>query len=401
MKQLRNLINGILYKIAPVKKNRIVFTSLNGQYSDSPKAISSAINSLFPNYQIVWLVKKSVLNEVPKSYTAIDINSLKASYYAGSAGIVIDNVYADSAFTINKNDKTGLVRVKILLWLKSKKMQHVYSTWHGSPMKKMSIDQVDSHVAHFLCNRMTMILGDQYTLDIMKRLTFNKIEMLLLGSPRNDILFSDEHYNTVKERLNLSGKKVVLFAPTFRSRLNENDDYLARSGLSQIEQINFNELLETLSQKFGGEWVFICRFHYHVAEKVNWNEIDSKYGGKVINGNSLQDMADYLACTDVLISDISSCMFDFALTKRPCFCFFPDRDLYENKERGLYVKLDSLPFPVAEDYKTLISEIIQFDDQAYKKNINDLMKSFGFISDKNSAKKIANYVVEREKNIAN
>lgn len=399
MELIRNLIKGIVYKTAPIKQKRIVFSSLNGQYSDSPKAISSTIKSLFPEYQIVWLVNNSIIHELPENYVAIDIKSIKAAYYAGSASIVIDNVYAENAVTIYENDNTGLLRAKIYLWLRSKKKQNIYSTWHGSPIKRMGIDQVNSRVKYFLCNRMTMVLGDQYTLDIMRRLTFNKMEMKLLGTPRNDILFSNNVYS-IKKKLNIIGKKVILFAPTFRNKLFENDDYLQRSGLNQIEKINFNELLDRLSKKFGGDWIFICRFHYHVAEKVDWDKIYNISDGKVINGNILQDMADYLACADVLLSDISSCMFDFALTEKPCFCFFPDRTLFENNERGLYVNLESLPFPIAEDYNTLIDEIIHFDDENYRLKVKEFKKKYGLVDDGHSAERFAIYITEQDKHNA-
>ncbi len=398
MNVFKQIINGLIYKIAPIKSNRIVFTSLHGQYSDSPKAISVEFHKSYPHFEIIWLLNQAKINEIPEYVTAVDINSIKAHYYSGSSKIIIDNVYAENAITIYDNDTKAIIRAKIFLWLHRKRKQLIFTTWHGTPIKKMGIDQINNHISDFICNKMTMILGDQYTLNIMKRLTFNRIDMNLLGTARNDVLYDQDHSLMIRKRLGLDNKKILLFAPTFRSgELQSNGRYIERSGLDQINDIDFDELFRILSKKFGGEWVFICRFHYHVAEKVDWKDIEERHNGRVINGNTLQDMADYLSCADILISDISSCMFDFALTKRPCFILFPDKEQFESNERGLYINLDSLPFPFAVNNIELLSNIENFDDLKYKSKLCTITETFGFVNEGNSSEKIVNYIVEKSR----
>ena len=48
------------------------------------------------------------------------------------------------------------------------------------------------------------------------------------------------------------------------------------------------------------------------------------------------------AGADVLILDYSSLMFDFALTKKPCFLYVPDLDEYIENDRGLYFYINEL-----------------------------------------------------------
>lgn len=395
---IKKVINGFIYKLSPIKANRIVFSSLEGQYSDSPKAISESFHNMHPNFQIVWLLKKENFKKAPEYVTAIDINSILAHYYSGSAKIVIDNVYAENAITIFDNNIKATLKAKVHLWFHRKKKQLIFSTWHGTPIKKLGIDQVNNHITDFCCNKITMILGDQYTLDIMRRITFNRMEMQLIGTARNDILFKKEYAQSIKKKLGLQGKKIVLFAPTFRgSGLQFSDRDIEKSGLDQINSIDFDELFRVLSEKFGGEWVFVCRFHYHVAEKVDWGKIQAQYNGQVINGNILQDMADYLSCADILVSDVSSCMFDFALTQKPCFTFFLDKEYYENSERGLYINLEDLPFPFAENYDELLSNIKDFDNSTYKAKLSANREVFGFVDEGNSAEKIINFILDRLK----
>lgn len=52
MSKLKYLIGLFLYKMAPIKKNRFVFTSFNGHYSDNPKAISEKLHELYSDYEI-------------------------------------------------------------------------------------------------------------------------------------------------------------------------------------------------------------------------------------------------------------------------------------------------------------------------------------------------------------
>ena len=100
-----------------------------------------------------------------------------------------------------------------------------------------------------------------------------------------------------------------------------------------MNDLDIDRILSTLSKKFGGEWVFIVRFHYHVEKAINWDKLHEKYGEKIINGNKSEDIMDYLVCCDALMTDISSCIYDFSLTNKPSFSYFPDFNHYANDER--------------------------------------------------------------------
>ena len=188
---------------------------------------------------------------------------------------------------------------------------------------------------------------------------------------------------------------MVLFAPTFR---NDGKDVegknIQRSGLNQISGIIFDELFASLKKRFGGEWIFVCRFHYHVSNLVDWDELENKYPGKVVNGNNSSDMAEYLKCTDVLITDASSSMFDFALTYKPCFLFFPDIDNYSNKERGTYIDPYSLPFKTSKSFKALVEDIEMFDYERYKFQVDKLLSNLGNTDDGHASERIAKYIYE-------
>ena len=105
-------------------------------------------------------------------------------------------------------------------------------------------------------------------------------------------------------------------------------------------------------------------------------------------------MAEYLACADVLLTDASSAMFDFSLTKRPCFLYFPDLEYYENKERGFYMPISSLAFPVATTFAGVLRQIEGYDEQAYLEKVDKQMEDFGYVDDEQSSQRIIEFILE-------
>lgn len=394
MNKIKLLLGLCIYKIAPVIKNRYVFTSFNGHYSDNTKAISIKLHEMDEHAEIIWLVDESHKNDVPEYAKTIDIHSLKSFWYRGTATTQIDNVYGFRAlFKMSESKRQNFV-LKLISFLCSKKRQPIFTTMHGTPMKRLGRDQIGNVVLDMYCSNTYLLVGDKLTADVLQRVTFNKIPISVLGSPRNDILFQDVEGKRVQLGLP-TDKKILLFAPTFR---NDGRDVegknIYRSGLNQLSEIDFEQLFETMSRKFGGEWVLVCRFHYHVANMVNWDELNTKYPGKFINGNQYDDMADYLACTDVLMTDSSSCMFDFCHTLKPCFLYFPDLENYRSNERGFYIDIEDLPFPTSVKFDKLIQDIENFDQNEYEDGVGKLLTSIGSQNDGNASKRVVERIFE-------
>ena len=387
-------------RLSKTEKGLWVFTSFEGHYSDNPKYISQKLHEKAPDIKIVWLVKKHVLPSLPDYVKGVDIDSGEAEIYRGRAEVVIDNVYGGRSFQRMSNSLGAKFKGFVFKALTNKKSQHTYTTWHGTPLKRMGRDQIGNTIYSFSCPHTTMMLGNKFTLDIMQHLTFNKIRMELIGTPRNDILFADASAaESMREKLGLpQDKKILLYAPTFRNDGKDTDGKnVQRIGLDQLNEIDFDKLFATLSDKFGGEWVFVCRFHYHVAKMVDWEGLNKKYEGKFINGNDHDDMSEYMLCADILMTDASSCMFDYSVTGKPCFVYFPDLDNYKNKERGFYMDIEELPFPVAVSFDELAENISSFDGQAYVAAIKAMHEKFGYVDDANSSERIVNYILGEQK----
>ena len=96
-----------------------------------------------------------------------------------------------------------------------------------------------------------------------------------------------------------------------------------------------------------------------------------------INGNACEDMAEYLLAADALLTDYSSSMFDFMLTGRPVFLYTPDIADYRDGERGFYLDVDTLPFPISQTPSGVIDNIRRFDKTAYAKATDDFLALIG------------------------
>lgn len=395
MNRIKKIIGLLISKIAIIKKNRIIFMSYNGAYNDSPKYI---FEEMMNNQKVecVWLVNNKNVSLLPPNTKYAIIDTLKAHYYIGSAAIIVDNNYGTKCVKLESNKLFSKIAFNIDKKIRFKKKQKTYSTWHGTPLKKMGVDQLNSKIVDFECKNMTMLFGNKYTLKIMKHLCFDRINTKLIGTPRNDILFINDRkkIDNYKKKLELPiDKKIILFAPSFRTDSNKIDN-IDRSGLNQINSLDFDKLFKSLNKKFGGEWIFVCRFHYHVSNNIDWNSIEKKYKGMIINGNKYSEMSEYLLCSDILISDTSSCLFDFSVTNRPSFIYFPDYEYYSKIERGLYLDVNELPFPFSTDNEQFIKTIDCFDYDKYYKEINKMKSELEFEEDGNATKKITEYILE-------
>lgn len=393
-------IRKIFFKFLPVKKSRFFFTSFNGHYSDSPKRLSEEIHQLDNSIEIIWGLEKQRFEEVPNYVKKVAIDSPQADYYYHTSHFLIDNSFGNKLTMQIFPGKKEKLKFRIKKFLTNKKKQFVFTTWHGTPLKKMGRDQIGFNVIEFDCPNTEMMLGNEYTLNIMNHISFEKIKMTLMGTPRNDILFNidNKKIKKIKQELGLpENKKILLFAPTFRSDSNDGENKnILRSGINQLNEFNIAELLSNLSSKFSGDWVIVCRFHYFVEKMVDWKALDVQSEGKIINGNDYDDMSKYLACSDILMTDASSSMFDFAITKRPCFLYFPDVEFYKNEERGFYVPIEKLPFPLVTTFEELMNSVQKFDHAAYVSEVEKLLVDFNYVDEKEATTKMAKYILSKK-----
>ena len=142
----------------------------------------------------------------------------------------------------------------------------------------------------------------------------------------------------VKEKVysfyNLSEEtKTVVYAPTFRVDWS-----------LEPYSVDYVRLKKACEERFGGKFVVLVRLHPNIAAKSE--ELGITYNDEIINATYYPDMQELLCACDIVISDYSSLMFDFALSYKPCFQYATDIDAYKG-DRNFYFDLSDMPFPMA------------------------------------------------------
>jgi CDP-glycerol glycerophosphotransferase len=244
--------------------------------------------------------------------------------------------------------------------------QTYLQTWHGTPLKRLGCDisedtsgtaglsVADIHRRYVAEGaRLTWLLSpSRYTSEKLASafdLTSSGREQAIIetGYPRNDFLhtFTSGDVERIKERLGVpSGKKVVLYAPTWRE-----DQHSVGVGYTFENEVDFRALRTAL----GDDHVVLFRTHCLVSSRLDL----SAHGGFVIDVSRVDDVNDLYVISDALVTDYSSVFFDYANLRRPTVFFMRDLERYAGQTRGLYLGLEDLPGPVVDTTEGLIDAL--------------------------------------------
>lgn len=344
----------IIMRIFPIRENKIVCCNMKGKrYGDNPKYIADELLRRNLDYEIVWLMKSMENVELPKGIRPVKYTPVLIAYHLATAKIWIDS-----------NTKP--------LGVRKRKGQYYIQTWHGSyGLKKMYGDIPDKmnlfdkrNIQYNSKIQDLFVSNSDFYSEIYRRAFWYSGEILKCGSPRNDIFFTENQQCLLRVQtfFKIKDKKIALYAPTYRNDF-DTDAY----------HLDFERLRENLSKRFGGEWVILVRLHPH-------NMMDAEkfldYTDTIINATGYSVMQELLVASDILISDYSSCMFDFVTTKKPCFMYASDAEKYK-KEHDFYFNIYELPFPLAENNDEMEKKILQFDYDLYQKALENMFDKVG------------------------
>ena len=363
-------ISHFLFNLLPVKKGKIVFRSFSKSYGCNPKYIAQEVLKQKLPYEIVFIAKKGQEKSFPKGINVVT-SKIKEYFALSTANVIVANSRIGNYF---------------LKGFKKKKNQLYIQTWHGSlGIKKMEAD-CDNLSAKYVQEAKIDSANIDYLLSNSKWLTdtynssfFYDGKIIETGNARNDIFFTSNKdiRQKVCEYFGIKGNmKICLYAPTFRDDKNL-DCY----------SINYKKLLQTLNEKFGGNWIAISRLHPNLSKLKNViPQIEGVY-----NGGKYPDIQELLVAADIMITDYSSCMFDFMISEKPAFIFATDIEKY-NTDRGFYYTLETTPFAIADNNQKLIRNISTFDEKRYQEAVKKFLKEKGCADKGNAAKQIVDLI---------
>lgn len=360
--------------IFPIKNNRIVFNSYSGrQYSCNPKYITEYLMCHYPNkYDIIWafrdIKKFSYLKE--RGVKIVKYSSLKRFYYEATAKISINNIGSFSWFPVRENQ------------------EHI-NTWHGGyHIKKVGLqedtnDNLMKKSIQASTDWTTALISTSRTYDQVaanKDLGFHR-ETLHIGYPRNDIIFRQKNHEVdlkakVCDWLGISvSNYLILYAPTYRERSNLN-----------FVNPDYQKIREVISDKLGVNVTIISRMHHFMKQNIG-SDI-------TVDGTDYPDMQELLAVSDILITDYSSCIWDYAITKRPIYIYAPDFQDY-SEDRGYHVNPSLIGFSFAKTNEELIANMLSVDDKIAENQANKFLEKNGSYENGNACKKIYDYMLEK------
>lgn len=370
---LRALIYSFFRRF-PIKRKKLLFIGYYGaQYGCNPKYISEYLVSHHSDdVDVVWAFTdpdKHVISGIQK----VRFGSVQYLKMLATCRVIVSNYRLTTDF--------------------KKRSDQVYiQTWHSSlRLKKIEGDAEEALPEHYVkmakhdsAQTDYVIAGCQMSHKTFAESFWYNGAILDIGTPRNDVLFYPdlERSEIIKKRLNIEiNKRIVLYAPTFRKN-NKTDCY----------NLDISHITSNLSSRFGGDWVVLLRLHPHLVNCELFKGNDD-----VIDVTRYDDIQELLMISDVLISDFSSLIFDFAISNKPVFLYAADFEEYCRNDRSLYFNIDELPFSIATSNNQLSDNIKAFDYDNYKGGLAKFNKKVGSYEDGTASSLISQLIIEMTK----
>ncbi|MEU9479745.1 CDP-glycerol glycerophosphotransferase family protein [Streptomyces sp. NPDC048191] len=301
----------------PLDPNLAVYCAYWGRgYACNPAAIHAKARELAPHIRSVFLVEADQAHAMPKDVDFAVIGSRRYWEVLARATYLINNAnFADAVVK-----RPGSVHLQ---------------TQHGTPLKKMGIDQAAYPVVAAATGSFARLLArvdrwdfnltsNRHSTEMWERAFPGSHEILEYGYPRNDVYCTAtaEDVRRIRRELGVpEGKTAVLYAPTHR-------DYHTgfETGLD----------LETFAEQAGEDVVVLLRAHYF------YDRGGRRSTGRIIDVTSHRSSEEVCLAADALITDYSSIMFDYANLDRPIVVYADDWEVYR-EVRGVYFDLMELP----------------------------------------------------------
>jgi CDP-glycerol glycerophosphotransferase len=333
-----------LLRSAPLR-DQVLFISWKGkQCGDNPLGIAEELRRRGDDREHLWAVTDWSV-PVPEGGTAV-LRGTQEYYEA----------LARSKYLISNDDMQAPFR--------KRDGQFYLQTWHGTPLKKIGFDIANpqfisgtayfDHLAQDIAQWDLLLSPNPFSTPVMRGAFRYDGEIGEYGYPRNDLLCRSDAAEVaarVRDRLGLPpGKRVVLYAPTWR------DNQVYANGRRYRFDMRLD--LERAWSELGEDHVFLIRGHHHMADDVP----AGMRPGFAVNVSAYPDITELYLVSDVLVTDYSSTMFDYAVTGRPMLFFTYDLADYRDNLRGFYFDFEAeAPGPLLATSAEVIAAVRDVD----------------------------------------
>lgn len=293
---------------------------------------------------------------------------------------------------IQKLAQSGIIflddHAVVLNWLKLSKDTKLIQLWHAGAGFKSSGYSRWGHKGGpgaASCHRQYTfgIAGSKNIAPFFSEVWgINDEQVLPTGMPRMDKFLREDYREQKTKELYekypiCKGKKVMLYAPTYRGRGKKEAYY-------PYKRIDFQGLYEAC----GDEYVVLFKMHPWVKGNV---PIEDAYKDKFLDVSKYLNINDLFYITDLLVTDYSSNIFEFSLMKKPMLFFAFDKTQYAFS-RGFHRDYEkSAPGKVCYTFEELL-EAFRNQDFEYEKVEEYIRYHFDYI-DSNASDRVIDWLV--------
>jgi CDP-glycerol glycerophosphotransferase len=337
-----------VFRRLPVQRGLVVFESHMGkQYSDSPRyiyeaAVEAGLDQL--GVRPVWSYARRT-DGFPTDCRLVRRDSWRYVHDMARAELWVDN--QGFPRTYSRRPETTYVQ-----------------TWHGTPLKRMGFDSPALERANAATRRLhkammkrwsALLVPSEYFVETFVKSYGYGGPLVRMGLPRNDLLVrgvDQEWVDAKKHELGLpADRRLVLYCPTFRDRARR---------LETPYDLPID--LEQARRALGDDVFLLLRTHYLDSYKLS-----NRFAPFAADVSKHHDVTELMLVADVLVTDYSSVMFDFANTGKPMVFFTYDYEDYVRDERGTYLDLPEIaPGPLVEATDALVEALRAVDDDVEK-----------------------------------
>ena len=286
----------------------------------------------------------------------------------------------------------------------------IVNLWHGVPWKKIGMDSYKKRQVLEKAYSKFIIYLQSFSLFVTSSepcskslasafLIKNKSQLLETGLPRNALFYDPQKINIARRNiLNTLGidategeaLRIITYMPTFRDETEKIVD---------LGSDEYAQWLEPLLMTYNA--ILIQKAHIVTQQRnKGYDEMSSK---RIVRLNDVPAQ-ELMAATDILITDYSSCFFDYLILDRPIIHFLYDYDYYSDEDRGLYYSKDEVVCgDVVTDGSSLKQAIIRNLDNPRKDILLRKERKQKYITyeSKDSCKKVAELVKDKINNKLN
>lgn len=259
----------------------------------------------------------------------IKLFTIKAFRMATSSHIFLNDNFLPLGY-MKLSDKTKVVQ----LWHGMGSFKKFGGSSETDPAVLKELEAATKNTNHILASSEN--IRDNYAEAFMAP----KEKVICIGCPQVDYFFRDHDIAAWKEELcekypKMKGKKLVLYAPTFRGD-EERDKKL-------LEAFDF----DAFQKELGEEYFLMVRLHPQIQS--------AKVPDTVANMTDYPNVRKLLCMTDILIADYSSIAVEYSLLNRPIILYAFDKEWYLSEDRGFYFDYEkTAPGSVVENMHDLI-----------------------------------------------